>query len=302
MFDKNKFANIIKKINDLYENQVSFAKAAKINRTYLSQYMNLLLDAPPTPKKLTGIAKASKGLTTYNELMEICGYITENANSNFPSLDILLCENIFNTYTNKLEKYDLAKDDLIYLKQILIQRDDTQSSIKTQLNDFAINHSSNGKELFATLIQINDEIENSLINLHKNGNIYPIPVYKNSKNIDLLLPSDIVDYVNFNVPNSELPNNYFALLINDDSMLPLLGTDDIAIIKKTDTYKNGNTCLISLDNEIFLIRKIIEFDDYIELHTAFPYSQPIKITNEEKETRNFRILGKVIRSENQSAW
>lgn len=95
---------------------------------------------------------------------------------------------------------------------------------------------------------------------------------------------------------------YFAFKSQDDSMLPLLGKGDIAIIEKIDTYENGNTCLISLDNKLILIRKIIEFNDYIELHTAFPYSQPIKITNEEKEARNFTILGKVIKAENQSAF
>lgn len=231
MFNKEKFSRIIKSINDSYDTQHEFARISTINRTSISKYMNCRKEDPPKPNMLLKLANASKGITTYDELMKICGYISDT-NSDFPSLDMQLSENIFNNYKNTLEKYDLAKDDLIYLKQVLTQRDNTQSSIETQLNDFAINHSSNGRELFATLIQINDEIENSLINLHKNGNIYPIPVYKNNKNIDLLLPSDIVDYVNFNVPNSELPNNYFALLINDDSMLPLLGTDDIAIIKK----------------------------------------------------------------------
>ena len=44
MFDKNKFATIIKNINELYENQTRFANASGVNRTYLSQYMNLKLD------------------------------------------------------------------------------------------------------------------------------------------------------------------------------------------------------------------------------------------------------------------
>lgn len=76
MFDKLKFANILKKINEAYENQTSFANASNVNRTYLSQYINIKLDNPPSPKVLRGIAKASKGLTTYEELMALCGYIT----------------------------------------------------------------------------------------------------------------------------------------------------------------------------------------------------------------------------------
>lgn len=215
MFNKEKFSTILKRINELYENQTQFSKMANINRTYLSQYMNLLLDAPPTPKKLMGIAKASKGITTYDDLMYMCGY------TNTPpfgygivdrSIEILP---LFISSNGKLEPYtDLCVDKCI------------------------------------------------------------------------LVPG----------------HQYFGFQTNDDSMLPLLGNGDIAILEKTNTYKNGNTCLISLDNELILIRKIIEFNDYIELHTAFPYSQPIKITNEEKEKRNFKILGKVIKAENRSAF
>lgn len=120
-----------------------------------------------------------------------------------------------------------------------------------------------------------------------------------------LLKKENFGYFIFNFSENTILNKnkeYFAFKSQDDSMLPLLGNGDIAILEKTDTYENGNTCLISLDNESILIRKIIEFNDYIELHTAFPYSQPIKITNEEKEKRNFKILGKVIKAENQSAF
>ena len=73
MFNKVDFANILKKINSLYENQTQFANASGVNRTYLSQYMNLKLDTPPSPKILKGIANASKGLTTYDDLMKIFG-------------------------------------------------------------------------------------------------------------------------------------------------------------------------------------------------------------------------------------
>lgn len=95
---------------------------------------------------------------------------------------------------------------------------------------------------------------------------------------------------------------YFAYQSKDDSMAPLLGEGDIAIIEKTNKYENGNTCLISLDNITIFIRKILDFQDYIELHTAFPYAQPIKIMKNEFEKRNFTILGKVIKVENQSAF
>lgn len=221
MFDKEKFGTIIKKINDAYPTQYDFADKSSVNRTYLSQYINLKLDVPPKPKILERIAKASKGITNYNELMEICGYVS-----------------------NK---------ELQGVKNSLL--------------------SSSKSNFFVVPILIS-----------KDGKLYETEQ-------DIMLPYNI-----------DLRKQYFGFRINDDSMLPLVGTGDIAIIEKTDKFDNGNTCFISIDTNILLIRKIIDFKDYIELHTAIPYSQPIKLTNDEIKQRNFKILGKVIRVENSSAF
>ncbi len=296
MFDKNEFANILKKILEEYNNQNEFARNANIGRAYISRILNMHLDTPPKPSTLQGIADASKGISTYNELMQICGYIPKNATRNLQSLDIQLSESIFNTHISLLNKYDLSDNDILELKKILIERDNTQSSIENQLNNFAMYHSANAKELFASLIQINDEIENALINLHKNGYLYPIPVYRNTKNIDLLLVSDIVDYVNFSVPSFEEPNNYFALQISDDKMYPLLDVQDIAIIYKTNERINGQiVAAYSITKECCIIGKIFEYENIIELSYFNGKSEKF-ITND------LTILGKVIKAENQSAF
>lgn len=78
MFNRNKFAQILKNISETFENQRDFSKKSEINRTYLSQYMNMKLENPPSPDILKKIANNSKGLTTYMELMMICGYITSD--------------------------------------------------------------------------------------------------------------------------------------------------------------------------------------------------------------------------------
>jgi len=77
MFDKNKFAIILKNISDIYNNQREFAEKSDINRTYLSQYMNMKIDKPPKPEILQRLANASYGVTDYDELMNICGYFDE---------------------------------------------------------------------------------------------------------------------------------------------------------------------------------------------------------------------------------
>lgn len=77
-FDKETFSNILSEIYKKYSNQRSFAKKANINRTYISKYINQKLEVPPSAKILRRLANASKGLATYQELMQICGYLEKN--------------------------------------------------------------------------------------------------------------------------------------------------------------------------------------------------------------------------------
>lgn len=78
MFDKNKFAQIIKNIKETYNSQEEFSKKSGIGRTYLSQYMNMKLDKPPKPEILEKLANASRGIVNYGQLMGICGYLDED--------------------------------------------------------------------------------------------------------------------------------------------------------------------------------------------------------------------------------
>lgn len=94
--------------------------------------------------------------------------------------------------------------------------------------------------------------------------------------------------------NEALPEKTFALQINDNSMLPLLGIGDIAIITEKFNFESGQTCLI-LTNDIVMIRKVIKTEEDYELQAMNPY-YPIERTNE------LKIYGKVIKAENNSAF
>ena len=100
MFNKDFFENILKKINDEYPSMTEFAKQASLDRSYISKYINKKLSNPPTPKILSGISNASKGITTYDELMKICGYINVGSLS-----DIELSNNEMNILTKMLLDY-----------------------------------------------------------------------------------------------------------------------------------------------------------------------------------------------------
>lgn len=291
MFNKEKFSIIIRNIKNIYDSQEEFSKNSNIGRTSLSQYMNCRLDKPPKPDILKKLSNASKGITTYYELMQVCGYVPESTSTNFKSLDTQLAESIFNNHISLLNKYDLSNSDILELKKILIERNEHDSSIESQLNNFA-----NTKELFSTLININDEIDSALLNLHKNGYLYPIPVYKNTKNIDLFLVSDIVDYINFNIPSSQSAEDYFALLIDNDNMASLLGVNDIAIIHKEEDFINGQiVAAYSTTRERCIIGKLFKYDDIIE----FSY---LNAKSEKFIDKDIKFLGKVIRAEIKSAF
>jgi SOS-response transcriptional repressor LexA len=219
MFYKDKFSEILKQIKETYNSQEEFSKYSGVGRTYISQYMNGNLDTPPKPKILEKIANSSKGITTYDELMQICGY------------------------TNYM--IDFFFDGAVH--------------------------------------QSNDKIPI----------VYDIR-YDAEKNIFVVDTDSRYISANFFMDDKK---EYFAYKVKDDSMLPLLDVGDLAIIEKTDKYSNGQTCLVSLENKTILIRKIVDFKDYIELHTAFSYSQPLKLTKEEMIEKHFTVLGKVIKAE-----
>lgn len=114
MFNKNKFAQILKNISETYNNQRDFSKKSEINRTYLSQYMNMKLNKPPKPEILEKLANSSHGTITYEELMNVCGYLSSNSNKELLSL--------YNELNDLEKKYSDRKDNLS-IKEIQISSD-----------------------------------------------------------------------------------------------------------------------------------------------------------------------------------
>ncbi len=87
MFQKNLFKEqLIKLMNG--RNTTEFSEQTGFNRTYLSKYINLKLDRPPSPRLLQAI---SSSIVTYEELLISCGYLhsTENQNSKTIKLPVI---------------------------------------------------------------------------------------------------------------------------------------------------------------------------------------------------------------------
>ncbi len=127
MFLKDEFSNILSQINATYPTMTEFATFAKLDRTYISKYINKKLDNPPTPKILEKIANASKGLVSYEHLMQVCGYIyvTELSTSSY-GIDIEYWKLIF----GNSEKVKLTQKGSMFFSSFLEKM--TQESKKSK--------------------------------------------------------------------------------------------------------------------------------------------------------------------------
>lgn len=139
MFDQQKFSEILENIISNYDSLRDFSNISGFNRTSVSKYVRRELSNPPSPEILKKISDNSKGLTTYMELMIICGYITnENVEEINRSLKIY-------EHTRKLkiqlikqiENVELTNEELAIVKKYVddkisgyLSKDNIKISIK----------------------------------------------------------------------------------------------------------------------------------------------------------------------------
>lgn len=247
MFNKENFSIILSKINKEYPSMTEFAKKASLDRSYISKYISQKLNNPPTPKILLGIANASQGLTTYEYLMQICGYINVDGLS-----DIDLNSNEMNVLTKMLLDY----------KEFL---NEAHSFDKFDEYKYVSNLSKDSKEKI-------------IIAFRRNS-------------LDLIL--------NANKNNEE--DNYFEFASEDDAMFPLLDVGDIALVYKQNNIEDGATLLINIDNHNTIRKFTLSTDKtYYTLSAMNVYYKNIDLKI--SELNKIKVLGKVIKSENKSAF
>lgn len=105
---------------------------------------------------------------------------------------------------------------------------------------------------------------------------------------DYLAGENIIGHVNIDKEVSD-PENYFALKVTGDSMQPVLFEDDIVIVHRQNDIENGQVGIIIIDGEEATVKKIIKYEDHIELIAFNSYYPPKKLTKKEK----FKIIGRV---------
>lgn len=322
MFDKNKFALILKNISDTYDNQREFSEKSDINRTYLSQYMNMKLENPPKPEILQRLADASNNVTNYSELMNICGYNDEN--NDIVDIDLLLSNTSHYFPEDLLKKiqYDkLSPSSKIVLQNMLrafrnkvvhgtkehisIDFYREQIASKDEWNTIFGIYILYMKYLYKTLSLIgNKEIQNfknstGISFTDNNDNLskqfYMCPVYgKISAGIPNWAEECLEGYlpIDPNMFGIVNPEECFFLKVDGESMNKEIRNGAYALIRKQDIVENGEICAVLVNGFEATLKKFSKQGDLVILE---PMSNDPSFTTQvyNKDTQ-IKILGKYI--------
>ena len=330
MFDKNKFAQILKNINETYSSQRDFSKKSAINRTYLSQYMNAKLDEPPKPKILKKLADNSNGITSYENLMVICGYINNTNSHNTNNELISLYEklnNIEKTYENRKRKltpeenqvvHDLSKqllkclheygqtpetfDPNAILQDIKFLPNKSKNKISQVLReDFQYFYNKNTIRKQISDLKLKDNkssdsfINNHVEKIYPNISFYMCPVYSQISAIQQNWEEKNIEGripINTNLMHITNPEEYFFVHANDESMNKVIKNGAFALIHKQDNIENGEIALVLVNNFDVTIKKFTKQGDLIILE---PLSNKKDFeTQVYDKTTPIRILGKYV--------
>lgn len=125
------------------------------------------------------------------------------------------------------------------------------------------------------------------------NNINKIPILGTVKaGYDWLAEENVVDYITIkeHMPNI---NEFYALRITGDSMLPLLSEGDLVIVHDQDDVESGQTAVILINGEEATVKKLIKTKEGIELHAMNPYYPVRKFTFEDMKNIPVKIIGRV---------
>jgi transcriptional regulator with XRE-family HTH domain len=77
MFDQKKFRDLLLRARGDRTNE-EYAKQSGVSRPYISAYLNLKRETPPSPEVIKQLASVAQNSVTYEELMEAAGYIVRD--------------------------------------------------------------------------------------------------------------------------------------------------------------------------------------------------------------------------------
>lgn len=107
---------------------------------------------------------------------------------------------------------------------------------------------------------------------------------------DYLADENIIGYVTVN--DSSLKNDdFFALKVKGDSMVPEIYENDIAIIKKQNDFENGDYVVALINGEEATIKKGYKTDTGLLLHPVNSSFAPLIFDKKDIDTLPVKIIG-----------
>ena len=331
MFDKEAFANMLKKINSTYDTMTEFAEKSGVDRAYISKYINMKLDNPPTPKILMKIANHSNGITTYDELMNICGFTIYST-----SLEKTKNAQSILAYDNLVKKIPLSENEKKYLKSLYfdyhklrksgISLNQIRNKLLNKIQDlpsdkYNIKNMKKAFELYILSVSANNVINyiydthaeidtksnyidyiNKIQSLSKdmfdttnNHNFYMCPVYGQ---ISAGQPNWAEANIEGRLPiDTDLmdiinPEEYFFLRVNGESMNNIIKNGAFALIHKQDVVEDGEIAVVLVNGYDATLKRFTKKGDVVVLEPDS--SDPSFKTQIYDKTTSIKILGKYV--------
>lgn len=316
MFDIKKFSQILQKISDSYGSISEFAEKSEVNRTYISKYINMKLDSPPTPKILEKIAENSNGVTNYIELMVTCDYYSGYTLLNEIEKNVLI------QYNNKIESLKLSQQQkeefykiisafpsadpnnlderiITFCREFNLPEDSTYDLIMSIATSIIYEYSENVKKLGDYLgydsQKIEDDVNKELKKYNYNNSIYNVPVYGK---ISAGIPNWAEECLEGYLPiNPELfgiinPDECFFLKVNGESMNKEIKNGAYALIRKQDIVEDGEIAAVLVNGFEATLKKFSRQGDFVILE-PMSTDDNFKTQIYDKNTQ-IKILGKYI--------
>lgn len=133
--------------------------------------------------------------------------------------------------------------------------------------------------------------------LDKNKNKAKIPILGTVKaGYNWLAEENVIGYITDRDTVKDYEKNineYFALKVIGDSMLPLLSDGDLVIVHDQDDVESGQTAVILINGEEATVKKVVKTNEGIELHAMNPYYPIKKFTFEDMKSIPIKIIGRV---------
>lgn len=315
-YNKDKFLNILNKLKESFGSQNKMAEALGISSSYITKIYDENTKNPPAPEYLKKIADNSKGVTTYEELMEICGYLNFKAFSNgFLETKI---ESKFNTFKKILSNFlNSNQIDEFYtmLKTRVFEADMNVNDVK-EIDNFANKYKLSSENKCTLYVLAIDLLEYStkeiskLINFYNtvntstNQEILDKEIKNKTKKIPvvgtvaagepILAEQNIIDYEE--VPANEFKDGeYFGLKIKGDSMFPRILEGDVVIVRQQNDCDNGKIAVVLINGDEATVKQVKKTDSGLMLIPFNNKYDPIFFTKEEIETKPVKIIGVVKR-------